>query len=93
MFQNPDNEESLIIQQFFQNKKFQESVHIKNILGNRPSADAYLVAKAKKLCATIVTAESFKPNSAQLPNLCEAFGVQIMTYDDFMDYIQAQVES
>ena len=25
----------------------QETVHLKNILGNRPSADVYLVAKAK----------------------------------------------
>ena len=92
MFQNPDNEESLIMQQIFQNTKFQESIHMKNILGNRPSADAYLVAKAKKLGATIVTTETYKENSAQLPNLCEAFDVRTLSYDDFMEYIQSKVE-
>ena len=92
MFKNPDNEESLTIQLLFRNNKFQESIHIKNILGNRPSADAYLVAKAKKLNATIVTTETSKPNSAQLPNICEAFGVMTITYDDFMEFIQSKFE-
>lgn len=46
MFLNPTNEESLIIKSIFSSKKLQESIHLKNILENRPSADVYLVAKA-----------------------------------------------
>ena len=45
MFLNPGNEESTIMCQIFSNPKFRESIHTKNILENRPSADAYIVAK------------------------------------------------
>lgn len=90
MFLSPTNEESLILKDLFLNKKMQESIHSKNILLNRPSADPYLVAKAKSLNAVIVTEEKFKPNSAQLPNLCEALGVKWITYDDFMDIVTSK---
>lgn len=87
MFFNPTNEESLIIRELFQNTKMQESIHTKNILSNRPSADAYIVAKAKCLNATVVTKESYKPHSAQLPNMCEQLNVPCISYDDFMEIL------
>lgn len=89
MFKNPDDNESVIISQLLMNHKMSETVHIKNILENRPSADVYIVAKAKALGATVVTAEKLKPNSAQLPNLCEKLSVDCITYDDFMASIIA----
>ena len=92
MFKAPSNAESLIMREIFKSKKFRESIHTKNIRDNRPSADAYLVAKAKCIGGVIVTAEEYKPNSAQLPNLCEAFGVQVVSYDDFMEYIQSNID-
>lgn len=85
MFLNPTDAESIILKELFQNLKMQESVHTKNILNNRPSADAYLVAKAKILNATLVTSETYKPNSAQLPNICEELDVNYISYDDFME--------
>ena len=87
MFLNPTNAESLILKELFQKAKMQESVHTKNILSNRPSADAYLAAKAKALGATLVTSESYKPHSAQLPNICEELGVDYISYDDFMEIL------
>lgn len=87
MFKNPDNEESIVISQLLQNPKMRETVHQKNILSNRPSADVYIVAKAKVLGATVVTNEKYKPNSAQLPNLCEELGVPYINYEDFMEYV------
>ncbi|WP_019679435.1 DUF4411 family protein [Ruminococcus flavefaciens] len=65
----------------------QESIHQKNIIIGRPSADIYLAAKAKALNATLVTSEEFKPNSAQLPNICEKIGVDYISYDEFMKRI------
>ena len=91
MFQNPTNEESLVICEIFKDPKYRESIHTKNIRENRPSADVYLVAKAKCIGGVIVTAEEYKPNSAQLPNFCEAFGVTVISYDDFMEYIQSKI--
>lgn len=87
MFKNPDNQESIIIRQLFENPKMRESVHTKNILENRPSADVYIAAKAKVTGATVVTKEIYRPNSAQLPNLCEELGSPYISYDDFMEII------
>ncbi len=87
MFKSPDNQESLIISQLLQNPKMRETVHQKNILSNRPSADVYIVAKAKALNATVVTNEKYKPHSAQLPNLCEELWVRCISYDDLMEII------
>lgn len=91
IFLPPDNRESLIISEIFQQPKFRESIHTKNILENRPSADVYLVAKAVQLGAAIVTNELYKPQSAQLPNLCEAYSVQVVSYEDFMALLSADV--
>ena len=92
MFLNPGNKESTIMCQIFSNPKFRESIHIKNILKNRPSADAYIVAKGKFLSATVVTAEEYKPNSAQLPNLCQAMDVHYIGYDDFMEIVSNTID-
>ena len=89
MFLNPTNAESLILKELVQKSKMQESVHTKNILNNRPSADAYLVAKAKTLNATLVTSETYKPHSAQLPNICEELNVKYISYDDFMETLSS----
>lgn len=87
MFLNPNNSESLIIRKLFENPKFRESIHSKNILDNRPSADVYIVAKACEMSAVVVTTEEYKPNSAQLPNLCEALNVKYIDYDSFMEIV------
>jgi hypothetical protein len=84
-FLGPSNDESIIIKQLFTNPKMQESIHVKNILENRPSADVYIAAKAKQLGAIVVTVEKFKPNSAQLPNMCDSIGVSTISFDDFME--------
>ena len=88
-FLGPSNDESIIIKNLFTNPKMQESIHVKNILENRPSADVYIAAKAKQIGAIVVTVEKFKPNSAQLPNICESIGVATMSFDDVMgEYIK-----
>lgn len=87
MFLNPTDQESRLISTLFQNPKMRESIHQRNIIKNRPSADAYLAAKAKTLNATVVTKEKYKENSAQLPNVCEELNVPYISYDEFMEQI------
>ena len=43
-----------------------------------------IAAKAKQIDAVVVTAEKYKPNSAQLPNVCASIDVPTMSFDDFM---------
>lgn len=90
MFKNPDSIESLTIRELFKDPKMRESIHTKNILNNRPSADIYIAAKAKHLEATVVTAEVYKPKSAQLPNICEKLGIVCINFDDFMELVAQQ---
>jgi predicted nucleic acid-binding protein len=87
MFKNPDDKESIIISQLLLKPKMRETVHLKNILENRPSADVYIAAKAKAVGATVVTNENYRLHSAQLPNLCEELNVPAISYDDFMEAI------
>lgn len=92
LFKNPTSKETIIMSRLLQSPKARESVHQKNILANRPSADLYIVAKASFLSATVVTTEKYRPNSAQIPNLCEELNVQCISYDDFMEIVQAGIE-
>lgn len=87
MFKNPNSAETLIIWELFKEPKMCESIHAKNILSNRPSADMYIAAKAKALDAVVVTAEEYKAHSAQLPNICEKLGVTFISFDDFMEQV------
>lgn len=92
MFLVPTSDESQIIRTLFQNPKMRESIHTKNIIKNRPSADPYIAAKAKSLGGIVVTEEKYKPHSAQLPNICEELGVQCITYDDFMEIVSNSIK-
>lgn len=93
MFQKPDDKESIIIRDLFMDRKMRESIHEKNITDNRPSADVYLVAKAKAIGGTVVTEEKYKQNSAQLPNICEKLGVRYASYDEFMEIVDNNIDA
>ena len=53
----------------------------------------YIVAKAKVLGGSVVTAEKLKPASAQLPNLCKELNVPFISYDDFMEILDNLIEN
>ena len=63
------------------------------ITDNRPSADVYLVAKAKAIGGTVVTEEKYKQNSAQLPNICEKLGVRYASDDEFMEIVDNNIDA
>ena len=44
-------------------------------------------SNGQKESSPFVTNENYKPNSAQLPNLCEELGVSCISYDDFMEIV------
>ncbi len=72
----------------FSHKKFQESVRPNNIKGNRPSADPFIIAKAKSLGknGVVITRETLKKNSAQIPNICAYYG--ILCEDDRVELLK-----
>ena len=83
-FLKPTNQEGLILQSIFKNKKFREGIKEQSLRQGSPEADAFLVAKAKHIGGIVVTAESDdKPHSEKIPNIAVAFGVPYMKRDDF----------
>ncbi len=88
-FAYPTTNESIFIKELFKNKKYQEMIHFKNIISNAPSADPFVIAKAKCENATVVTIEERKPNSSRMPTVCDDIGIRCISYEDFMsEYIR-----
>jgi hypothetical protein len=77
------NEEALIVSKIYADRNFQNGVREKNIINGMPVADAFLVAKAKILSATVVTREIFRPHAASIPNICAAFKVGCIGEEEF----------
>jgi len=82
-FLPPSNEEAMIVSQIYSVRNFQNNVALKSILEGRPVADAFIVAKAKALGATVVTREKFTTNAARIPNICEYLDVDYIDDEAF----------
>ncbi len=80
----PTDKQCKILLKIFSVKKFQENIKEKNMRKGNPEADPFIVALAKDTNSTIVTKEKFAPNSSKVPNMCNHFGVDYISYDDFL---------
>ena len=56
----------------------------KERLQGKPVADPFVIAKAKSLGGSVVTEERWKENSANIPNVCEYFGISCINLEEFM---------
>lgn len=91
-FTGPTNEEALIVSQIYSNRNFQNGVSEKSIINGRPVADAFLIAKAKVLNGTVVTREEYSPNSAKIPNICEALNVKCIGEEEFQLILKNKIK-
>ncbi len=84
-FTPPSNEECIVVAQIYAQRNFQNNVARKNILSGQPVADAFIVARAKRLGtnAVVVSREILKPNAAKIPNICEYLSVNYMDDKEF----------
>lgn len=85
-FLAPNNDECNLVSEIYKNKNFQYNIRQKNILKGRPVADAFIVAKAKIIGSEsiVVSNETYSPNAAKIPNICEAFEINYIHYKDFV---------
>lgn len=74
-FHTASSTEADIVSQIYAVKHFQNNISEKAIREGRPVADAFIVARAKMLSATVVTREKNTPNAARIPNICDHFDV------------------
>ncbi|MEE8526835.1 MAG: DUF4411 family protein [Thermoanaerobaculia bacterium] len=58
---------------------------LKARLLGKPVADPFLIAAAKVLDGCVVTEESFPPNAARIPNVCEHFGIDWTNFEGFLE--------
>lgn len=83
-FLQPTQEELLIVSEIFKVNHFQNLIRRKELLQGKPVADPFVAAKAKVFDGCVVTEERWKENSAQLPNVCEHFGIPCINLEEFM---------
>ncbi|ENX33520.1 hypothetical protein F889_02181 [Acinetobacter colistiniresistens] len=84
IFTTPCVEELLIVSEILKIKHFQSLIGKKQTLKGTPVADPFIVACAKHYNGCVVTEECFKENSSKIPNVCEAFDVECINLETFM---------
>ena len=86
-FPTPIHEELLFVAEIFKIKHFQNLIKKKELLKGRPVADPFIIAKARVMDGCVVTLEKYKENSAQIPNVCDKFGIACVDLEGFMERV------
>jgi hypothetical protein len=84
-FQAPAPEELGFVAEIFAVPHFQSLVRKQERLQGKPVADPFVIAKAKVCRGCVVAQEAKKPNSSQIPNVCEYFGIESLNLEGFME--------
>ena len=79
-----EDEIKFISQMFNKHTHFQGLVKNKSILGGKPVADPFVIAKAKIFNSCIVSEEKFKKNVTKIPNVCKYFDISHKNLKEFM---------
>ena len=79
-----EDEIKFISQMFDEHKHFQGLVKNKNILGGKPVADPFVIAKAKVFNSCVVSEEKYEQNAAKIPNVCKYFNIPHKNLKGFM---------
>lgn len=84
IFPTPTREEGRYVGKIFNVAHFQNNIEGKKLLNGGFVADPFVVARAAVCEATVVSMETFKPNAADIPNICVHFGIECLTLEEFM---------
>lgn len=84
-FANPTIDELNFITQIYAIQHFQQNLDKKRILSGGFFADPFVIAKAWKLNAGVVTEEENKPNAARIPNICDHFNIPCLKFEGFLN--------
>lgn len=84
LFTTPTPEEAMFVGKIFHVPHFQNNIEGKKLMKGGKVADPFVIARAAVKKATVVTVEKFKPNSADIPNICQHFNVPCRSLEEFM---------
>jgi hypothetical protein len=85
IFLVPTPQETRFVAQIFAVQHFQQLIAQKQRLTGWPVADPFVIACAHVGRACVVTEESFKPNAARIPNVCNHFGIDCISIEGMME--------
>jgi Domain of unknown function (DUF4411) len=84
IFETPNAAETKFVTKIFAVQHFQQIIGTKQTLRGTPVADPFVIARAYALKATVVTEESKKPNSPNIPAICDHFNIPCMKLGGFL---------
>ena len=84
-FHVPVAAEGGFVAQIYAVPHFQQNIEQKKLLKGGRNADPFVIAKAASEGRCVVTMEERKPNAAKIPNICDHFGVQCASLEEFME--------
>ena len=85
LFPTPNAEEGAFVARIYAVRHFQQNIERQKMLKGGRNADPFVIAKAAVNEGTVVTMERLKPNAVTIPNICDHFGIECMSLEDFME--------
>lgn len=85
IFATPTAKETNVVRDIYAIKHFQQNIEAKKLFAGGNSADPFVVSKAVIIVGSVVTTEEKKPNAAKIPNICDEFGVNCLSLEEFME--------
>lgn len=85
LFAVPDAKEAAFVAQIYSVAHFQANIEKQKLIRGGRNADAFIVARAHSLGATVVTMERLKPHAVKIPNICDHFEVPYLDLEGFME--------
>ena len=86
-FAVPSLEEQQFIGRIFAVPHFAGLISAKAMARGTPVADPFIIARAGTgLGSFVVTEETFRPNAAKIPNVCQHFGIDCINLEQLMEH-------
>ncbi|GAB4365238.1 MAG: DUF4411 family protein [Kiloniellaceae bacterium] len=85
LFHVPTAAEGEVVALIYLVPHFQQNIEQRKLLKGGRNADPFVIAKAAIEERTVVTMEQFKENGTKIPNICQRFGVDCVSLEEFME--------
>lgn len=85
LFHMPTAAEGAFVAGIYAVAHFQQNIEQKKLLKGGRNADPFVIAKAATEGRSVVTMEQFKENGAKIPNICDHFGIECLSLEQFME--------
>lgn len=85
IFKVASAQEAKFVAEILQTKNFKDIIRKKQLLTGMPVADPFIIASARINNFTVITEESYRQNSAKIPNICRHFQIPYLNLQGFME--------